>query len=193
MQQISVIVVNWNTADLLADCLASLRAHLPDDSGREVIVVDNGSTDDSVAVVRERFPEAQLIVNERNEGYQRANNRGIRAATGEYLLLINADALLQHGSVEPLLGRMLSDDRAAVVGPRLVYGDGTFQRWTAGSAPDIASIAAFFLYGERLSSSVARRSLYLAARCRRRVPARLGVERLHAGTALGARRDRAAR
>jgi N-acetylglucosaminyl-diphospho-decaprenol L-rhamnosyltransferase len=104
----------------------------------------------------------QLLVNEQNEGYQRANNRGIEAATGEYLLLINADALLRPGSVETMIARMRSDDRAAVIGPRLVYGDGSFQRWTAGAAPGVAAIAAFYLYAERVSPAAARRSLFLA-------------------------------
>jgi len=131
-------------------------------AGSQVVVVDNDSADDSVQVVREQFPEAELLVNERNEGYQRANNRGIRVATGEYLLLINSDALLDTGALDPMLARMAADDRAAVVGPRLVYGDGSFQRWTAGRAPGVGAIAAFFLYGERLSTRIARRSLYLA-------------------------------
>jgi len=159
---VSVVVVNWNTADLLADCLSALRAHLPASIESEIIVVDNGSEDESAHVVRDEFPEVRLFINDHNEGYQRANNRGIRAATGEFLLLINADALLRPGSVEPMIERMRADDRAAVVGPRLVYGDGSFQRWTAGHAPDIAAIAAFYLYAERVSEAAARRSLYLA-------------------------------
>ncbi len=160
--ELSSIVVNWNTADLLAQCLAALAAHTPAGVNHQVIVVDNGSTDDSVRVVREKFPDVHLIASGQNEGYQRANNRGLRAATGEQLLLVNSDAMVQEGSIAGLLARMDADPRAAIVGPRLVYGDGSFQRWTAGRAPDVAAIAAFYLYLERVSASAARRSLYLA-------------------------------
>ena len=159
---LSTIVVNWNTADLLAGCLDALRRHGPATGTHEVIVVDNGSTDDSVRVVEKSFPEVRLIVNERNEGYQRANNRGIAAARGDHLLLVNSDAFVRPGAIDTMLGRMRADARAAVVGPRLVYGDGRFQRWTAGRAPDVVAIAAFYLYLERVSKAAARRSLYVA-------------------------------
>jgi len=159
---VSAIVVNWNTADLLADCVAALYAHVPEGVSLEVVVVDNGSSDASVVMVQERFPDVELVVNARNEGYQRANNRGIRAAHGEFLLLVNADAMVGPGAVEVLLERMRRDERAAVVGPRLVYGDGSFQRWTAGRAPDVVAVAAFYVFVERVSRVAARRSLFLA-------------------------------
>lgn len=131
----TAIVVSWNTADLLDRCLGSLRDHAPSGWATEVIVVDNGSTDGSADLVRDRWPDARLIANEVNRGYTAANNQAIAVAGGEQLLLINADAFLTPGCADVLLERMALDPQAAVVAPRLVYGDGSFQRWTAGREP----------------------------------------------------------
>ncbi len=158
------VVVNWNTADLLDACLASLAADIPTGIAERVVVVDNGSVDGSVELVRRGWPGVELIANERNEGYTRANNQALRSGDGDhdYVLLINADAQLTPGCLAGLLARMGADPRAAVVAPRLVYGDGTWQRWTAGRAPDLGSVAAFYLFLEKLPGRWRRRSLFLA-------------------------------
>ncbi|MFP5256680.1 MAG: glycosyltransferase family 2 protein [Acidimicrobiia bacterium] len=147
---VSAVVVSWNTVDLLAACLASLEEHAASGIAMEVIVVDNGSTDGSAELVAERWPGVRLISNPDNRGYQVANNQGMRAARGSVLLLINADAMLQPGCLSGLLSRLAADDRCAIVGPRLEYGDGSFQRWTAGRLPTLASVAASFLFVDRL-------------------------------------------
>lgn len=131
----TAVIVSWNTVDLLDRCLTSLRDHAPAGWAVEVIVVDNASTDGSPEMVRDRWPEVALIANDTNRGYTAANNQAIERASGEQLLLINADAFLTRGCADTLLERMDADPRAGVVGPRLVYGDGTFQRWTAGRDP----------------------------------------------------------
>src|SRR5438445_1959698 len=87
---VSAIVVNWNTRDLLAQTLNSLQAYGPSCRSMEVIVVDNGSVDGSAEMVRREWPSARLIVNEENVGFTRANNQAIRVSTGKYLLLINS-------------------------------------------------------------------------------------------------------
>ncbi len=160
---VSAVIVNWNTRDLLQECLESLRDHAPRESSLEVVVVDNGSTDGSVELVRSEWPGAVLSVNQANEGFQKATNRGIRMSRGRHLLLINADAHLTAGAIEVMADRLESDPSAAVVGPRLVYGDRSFQRWTAGRAPDLASVASYILFAERFSAAAARRSLFLSS------------------------------
>ena len=91
MGSVSVVVVNWNRRALLQECLESLaRQTLPP---RELIVVDNGSTDGSVELVRDRFPEAQLVALPRNTGFAAGNNCGLRQARGEYVALLNNDAV----------------------------------------------------------------------------------------------------
>jgi GT2 family glycosyltransferase len=147
--RVTVVVVNWNTSDLLDECLASLR----DDRGAcqlDVIVVDNGSSDDSLAMLASRWPEVGVIANPDNRGFSAANNQGIAAATGDYVLLLNSDAALLPGCLDAMLDRMARDPRAGVVGPRLVYGDGSFQRWTAGRVPSVRSALAFALFFDRL-------------------------------------------
>lgn len=147
---VSAVIVSWNTADLLDACLTSLEVHAVPGSTMEVVVVDNGSGDGSPELVTERWPTVRLIANPENRGYQAANNQGMKAARGRVLLLINADAMLQPGCLQAMLDRLLADDRCAIVGPRLEYGDGSFQRWTAGRLPSLASVASSFLFIDRL-------------------------------------------
>lgn len=162
MIDVSAVIVSWNTADLLDLCLQSLIDHPPTGRSMEIVVVDNGSTDGSDELVRSKYPQVVLEANAKNEGYTRANNRAMRQSKGKYLLLINADAFVTAGSIDTMLARLEQDPRAAVVGPRLVYGDGSWQRWTAGRKPDLTSVLSFFLYLERLSRAAARNSLFLA-------------------------------
>lgn len=163
---VAAIVVNWNTADLLDDCLHSLRDHGPADM--QVIVVDNGSTDGSAAMVAERWPDVTLIANDDNLGYTRANNQAIARAEGDHLLLINADAMLRPMCLDHMLARMSADPDAAVVGPRLCYADGSFQRWTAGRDPSLGAAIRYFLFLERLGSrNSPGRGLYLSNDVRR--------------------------
>lgn len=127
MPDVSIIVVNWNTRDLLERCLTAAR----DNAGGlsiELIVVDNGSGDGSVAMLRERFPEARVIANSENVGFARANNQGMAVASGRYVLLLNSDAFLDAGALERLVQYMDSHPRTGAAGPRLRYEDGSLQR-----------------------------------------------------------------
>jgi len=124
--RLSVIVVNRNTAELLVGCLdhvfQSRLEYVP-----QAIVVDNGSTDDSVARVRGRFPDALVIEAGRNLGFAAANNRAIAHATGEFLLLVNTDAMLEPDCAARLLTLMQDDPLVAMAGPQLLNADGSRQ------------------------------------------------------------------
>ena len=148
---ISAIVVSWNTRDLLVRCLAALDRHRASGRTMEIIVVDNGSTDGTAELVRRERADVRLIANPDNVGYTRANNQGIAAARGRYLLLINSDAFLEPLALERMLEDIETDPRAAIVGPRLVFGDGSWQRWTAGRAPSLRSAASHYLFLERIA------------------------------------------
>ncbi len=141
--------MSWNTADLLAACLRSLR-EAGEHRRVETIVVDNGSGDGTVEMMRQDWPEVRLVANATNEGFTKANNRAIALSRGEHLLLINADARLLPGCLDRLLARMAADPRAGAVGPRLVYDDGRWQRWTAGRAPSLRSALNYFFFLDRL-------------------------------------------
>lgn len=116
----------------------------------DIVVVDNGSTDRSVEMLAERWPDVRLIANEDNLGFTRANNQAFAVAHGDVLLLINADARVEPGCIDALLSRLDDAPRAAIVGPRLVYGDGSWQRWTAGRAPSLSTAATHFLFLDRI-------------------------------------------
>jgi N-acetylglucosaminyl-diphospho-decaprenol L-rhamnosyltransferase len=121
-----VVVVSFEPPDMLAACLESVRETAP----VETVVVDNGSREDSIALVRERFPAARLVVNERNRGYGAAANQGIFSCSAPAVLLLNTDTLLEPDAIA-VLGRYLAENpRAAIVGPRLANADGTLQRST---------------------------------------------------------------
>jgi len=147
---VSAVIVSWNAAPLLEECLSSLLEHGSPGLAMEVVVVDNASVDGSAAMVAREWPGVRVIVNDRNVGYQRANNQGVRVSTGRHLLLINADARLKPGCLAQMLARMAADGTAAIVGPRLTYGDGTWQRWTAGREPSLRSAMAHFWFLEHL-------------------------------------------
>ena len=97
---LSIIVVSYNTRQLLDDCLRSLYAAAAPPGGMEVIVVDNASADGSPEMVRQRYPQARLIVSDENRGYSAANNLGSAAATGDTLLFLNSDTVV---AAEPRL------------------------------------------------------------------------------------------
>lgn len=123
---VSVVIVNWNTRRLLECCLRSILA-VGEGLVREVIVVDNGSTDDSVAMVRERFPQVRLVATAENEGFARANNRGVDLARGDYVLLLNTDAFLSPGALRTMLELAECKPNAGLVGAQLRNPDGSFQ------------------------------------------------------------------
>lgn len=138
---LSVIIVNWNTRDLLAQCLGSVYANPP--AGElEVIVVDNGSTDGSGRMVSSQYPNTFLIQNERNLGFARANNQALKIASGRYALLLNSDALLTDGALTQMITFLEAHPTAGALAPKLVNPDGSFQ----------ASFASFpSLWSEMLS------------------------------------------
>ena len=146
--QLSILIVNWNTRDLLARCLASIYAH-PPSPAFEVIVVDNASTDGSPAMVRERFPQVRLIENGENVGFARANNQAIRESRGAYLLLLNSDTLVLPAAFDRLLAFMAAHPRAGMVGPRVLNPDGSLQP-SCTPFPTLAREAWRMFHGDRI-------------------------------------------
>jgi N-acetylglucosaminyl-diphospho-decaprenol L-rhamnosyltransferase len=121
---VSVIVVNWNTRDLLERCLRSIQA----EGGKvQAIVVDNASSDGSRELVRRQFPDVELIANEDNRGFAPANNQGMERANGRYLLLLNSDAALEPGALQSLTSYADQHPEAGILGPKLLNPDGSLQ------------------------------------------------------------------
>lgn len=123
---VSIVIVNWNTREILRDCLESVARN----AGAvelEVIVVDNASVDGSVALVKQAFPHVRLIQNAENRGFAAANNQGIAIARGRYVLLLNSDTLVLDGAVERAVAFADAHPPAAVVGCRVLNSDRTLQ------------------------------------------------------------------
>jgi N-acetylglucosaminyl-diphospho-decaprenol L-rhamnosyltransferase len=123
---ISIIIVNWNTPELLALCLNVIQATMKD-LCYDIWVVDNGSTDRSVEIIRSQFPHVNLIENQRNLGFAGANNRAMSACRGRYMLLLNSDAFVTPGAVKTLFELAEREPKVALVGGQLLNLDGTFQ------------------------------------------------------------------
>jgi GT2 family glycosyltransferase len=142
MADVSVVVVTYNALPSLERSLESVQDH-------ETIVVDHGSTDGTVDFVRERFPEVRVIEQE-NLGFGAGNNTGMRAASGDYFLLLNADAWVLGDAVERLVEFAEANPEAAVVGPKLLNPDGTLQRSVRGY-PSTWRIATEYLFLRKLA------------------------------------------
>jgi N-acetylglucosaminyl-diphospho-decaprenol L-rhamnosyltransferase len=123
---LSIVIVNWNTRELLAQCLESLEETVHT-LRYEVWVVDNGSTDDSVMMVKSRFPSVHTIANTDNVGFVRANNQALARCVGRHVLLLNSDARALPGSIDETVRFMDAHPGAGMAGVRLVNPDGTFQ------------------------------------------------------------------
>ena len=103
MNDLSIVIVNYNTRQLLDDCLASLKTAVISPHTAEIIVVDNASSDGSQAMVRERYPAVILIENEENVGFSTANNIGVAQAQGAFVLFLNSDTRVdERALIEPL-------------------------------------------------------------------------------------------
>jgi N-acetylglucosaminyl-diphospho-decaprenol L-rhamnosyltransferase len=146
---LAIILVSWNTRELLLACIAALPAALG--TLRAAIwVVDNGSHDGSVEVVHARFPEVRVIANQGNLGFAAANNQAMQASSGRYALLLNSDTIAEPGSIERLVRFADSRPQAGLVGGLLLNPDGSFQY----SFTDFPSVTSELLsasgLGERL-------------------------------------------
>jgi len=120
--RVSVIVVSWNSRRFLPECLASVAAQTHRDI--ETIVVDNGSADGSADFVAKVFPAATLIRNAANDGFCRANNAGLKAASGVFILCLNPDAVLAPDFIEKALPAFLTVHRAGMVSGKILRFDG---------------------------------------------------------------------
>ncbi len=123
---LSVIILNWNTQDLLEKCLRSLECPQPG-LDFEVIVVDNASEDRSREVVRELFPQFHLLENPINIGFGAGNNKALPQARGRYVLFLNSDTVVLEGALTALVGYADANPALGIVGPKLLNADGSLQ------------------------------------------------------------------
>lgn len=123
---LSIILVNWNTREILRNCLQSIYTYtlgLP----FEVFVVDNGSSDGSAQMVQENYPQAILLANSDNKGFAAANNQALALARGDYVLLLNSDTYLIDNSLLKAVEFAKRHPEAGMIGCRVLNADGTLQ------------------------------------------------------------------
>ncbi len=132
---LSVIIINWNTRQLLLDCIRSVIATVRT-ATFEIFVVDNGSSDGSVEAVQRDFPDVAVIANGHNLGFAAANNRALARAAGTYAVLLNSDTILKDGALDGMFRFMEEHPGAGMCGPQLLYGDGSKQTST-GVFPEV--------------------------------------------------------
>ncbi len=125
--KLSVIILSWNVRDLLRRALETVFESWGSQPGLEVIVVDNASSDDSVAMVRSLFPQVQLLVNPENQGFTGGNNQGLRAATGDLLFLLNSDTEVLGSALSRMVTYVQQNPDVGLIGPQLLNVDGSVQ------------------------------------------------------------------
>jgi GT2 family glycosyltransferase len=124
---LSIVIVSWNTAKYLEECLDSLRT-IDGNLSVEIIVVDNASTDGSAEIVRSQFPEVRLFESGANLGFAGGNNIGLKAATGKYICLINSDVNVPAACLPKMYAYMEQQPTIGLLGPGMVRTDGRVHR-----------------------------------------------------------------
>lgn len=127
---VSIITVTWNSKDFIVKQIQSVK-----DAAKNItieqIVVDNGSTDGTVEMITEKFPEVRVIANKENKGFGVANNQGVLMSKGEHVLFLNPDMILHPGSLDMFVGWMDKNKRVGIASPRLLNKQGNFNWNTA--------------------------------------------------------------
>ena len=123
---VSIIIVNWNTRDLLKQCIKSI--HQQTTVQFEIFVIDNASSDGSAKMIAGEFPNVHLILNTENRGFASANNQAIPLAKGKYILLLNPDTKILDKAIDKMLSYLSNTVDVGAVSCKLLNGDGTLQK-----------------------------------------------------------------
>lgn len=128
MINLSIVIVNWNTSDLITKCLSSIKRNLLDKT-YQVYVVDNLSSDNSVDLIKKKFKWVKLIANNKNLGFAKANNQVLKKVKTEFVFILNPDTLIKKNSIKPLLEFLKNHPQTAICGPALLNKDGSIQHF----------------------------------------------------------------
>lgn len=123
---LSIIIVNYNVKEFLQNLIHSIEKAAVNLT-KEIIIIDNASDDGSVEFIKDKLPQVKLIANKTNLGFGKANNIGLKQATGKYLLLINPDTIVAEDTFEKMISFFESDKAVGLAGCKILNPDGTFQ------------------------------------------------------------------
>jgi GT2 family glycosyltransferase len=159
--RLDIVIVSYRCRALLRDCLKSLIA-FPPVGGARIWVVDNASKDGTVEMVREQFPEVELIASDENLGFSKANNLAIRRGSAPYVLALNPDTLMTGGALDQMIELMEQKPEVGISGCRLELPDGTFDHAARRSFPTPLGALAHFTRIGRWKKAPARLAQYRA-------------------------------
>ncbi len=127
---LSVIIVNYNVAGLVDNCIKSLTLQARFEKTMEIIVVDNNSSEKDIELLPKKYPEVKFIFSKENLGFGRANNLALKESSAEYILFLNPDTLVVEDFISPILEYMKINPEVGVCGPKLLNGDQSYQNST---------------------------------------------------------------
>lgn len=143
--KLSIIIVNYNVKHFLEQCVLSVKKALAGIEG-EIFVVDNNSVDGSVEMIQSKFPEVKLVANKENTGFSKANNQAIRIASGEYILLLNPDTIVEEDTFSTCIQFMDLHQDAGALGVKLIDGKGNYLPESKRGLPT-PSVAFYKIFG----------------------------------------------
>lgn len=137
--QLSIVIVNWNTRDLLENCLNSVYSNC-DDLEIEIIVVDNASSDDSQIMVSSLFPKVKLLASDVNLGFAKANNIAFRHCSADYIMLLNSDVTIHSSTLTRLVSFLDETPQAGAVAPKIVHPHLRLRVLSCGYQPTLQTV-----------------------------------------------------
>ena len=143
MIDLSLCMVTYQARDVLEECLESIYGQEQGVSF-ELVLVDNGSTDGTIELVRDSYPQVRYIRNEGNAGFQKATNQGLRAAEGRYLMWLNNDTVVKPGAFAALVMFADAHPESGIVGPKVLNRDGSLQKQCRRGDPTPWSVLSYF-------------------------------------------------
>ena len=141
--KLSIVIPTYNAHEWIQGCLDSIRLHHPA-FDYEIIVVDDLSTDDTVAIVRQQYPDVRLFANEKNVGFGKTVNVGLQASAGDYILILNNDTWMHEGALDAMTAYLDAHGDVGIVGPKVLSGDGSLQQQCRRRIP--TPMAALFYF-----------------------------------------------
>lgn len=153
MPELSICILTLNSREYLRECLLSIQKY-PPAGPYEIIVADNSSSDGTVAMLQDEFPQVQLVLNKSNIGFTKPINQMLHLAQGEFLLLLNPDTLLIENCFDPQIEYLRDHPEVGISIPKVLNADGTFQRQSRrGEARPLEVIGYFFKLGKLFPKS----------------------------------------
>ena len=124
--KVSILIVTYQSEDEILDCIKSIYQNV-NKIIFEIIIIDNASTDKTIKIIKDNFPEITIIENEQNKGFSFANNLGAKSAKGEFLFFLNPDSLIVENTIEKLVSIYNMDEKIGIIGPEIKNINGSIQ------------------------------------------------------------------